>query len=108
MKNYISWRSFGNHFIRVQTFPLHMHSSCHCFSHGQKLSILAAIPPVETLPNMTQGAHANDRDRGFSHETRSAQNYSIYCSQRVAFWNVWLPHIWRLVLCHIIIQLLKV
>ena len=22
------------------------------------------FPPVETLPNMTQGDHANDRDRG--------------------------------------------
>ena len=46
------------HFIKVQHFPLHMHSSCHCFSCGQKLSISATIPPVETLPNMTQGDHA--------------------------------------------------
>ena len=53
------------HFIRVQTFPLHMDSSCHCFSRGQKLSIQHLFPPVETLPNMTQGDHANDRDRGF-------------------------------------------
>ena len=54
------------YFIRVQTFPLHMHSSCHCFSRGQKLSISASIfPPVETLPNITQGDHANDRDHGF-------------------------------------------
>ena len=53
------------HFIGVQTFPLHMHSSCHCFSPGQKLSISASISPVETLPNMTQGDHANDRDCGF-------------------------------------------
>ena len=47
-------------------------------SRGQNLSIARSTSPVETLPNISRVTHAIDRDRGFSRETPSGPNYSIY------------------------------
>ena len=48
-------------------------------SRSQKLSIARSTSPVETLSKISRVTHANDRDRGFSRETPSDPNYSIYC-----------------------------
>ena len=71
------------------------------------MSIAASISPVESLPNMFRGAHANDRDRGLPRKNPLNQTTPYIVIARVAIWTAWRPHIWRQVLWHIIIQVRK-
>ena len=43
------------------------------------MSIAASISPVESLPNMFRGAHANNRDRGFPNESPLGVETITYC-----------------------------
>ena len=53
-------------------------------SRGRTMSIAASISPVESLPNMFRGAHANDRDRGLPHKNPLNQSTPYIVVTRVA------------------------
>ena len=75
-----------------QTFP---YQSNHFLSRGRTMSIAASISPVESLPNMFRGGHANDRNHGLPHKNPLNQTtpYIAVAVARVAIWTAWRPHI---------------
>ena len=46
------------------------------------MSIAASIFYVESIPKISRGARANDRDPGLPHETPPGPNYSIHCCRK--------------------------